>query len=794
MNNILSKGVNLMGYTAHIRDADKAEQSVISHLCETARLAEGYAEKTGLNNLARLGGLIHDAGKMTNGFNDYIHGIGNKKRGDIDHSYTGARIICEYARKINEPAAYETASLLAHIVISHHGLHDWLKEDGKDYLAERISKNEGYDEAYSEFDKEFGEEIKTLFPLCEEEYSKAREKLKKISRTKKDLAFYLGMFERLMESVLIDADRTDTADFMFDCHTEKEYDTKKLWEDIQKSLEEKLKGFSGNVDKISLQRQSISDRCARFAGHKAGVCRLIVPTGGGKTLSSLRYAVEYCKRFDMDRIFYIAPFMSILEQNSAVIKELCGEGNFLEHHSNILNEMDSEEEYEEYQLRTEKWDIPVIATTLVQFLNALFDGKSSAVRRMHRLCRSVIIIDEVQSVPTKCVNLFNMAINFLTHICGSTVVLCSATQPVFDDTEFPVIYDKERDITGDYLKDFEIFKRTKLVSEVTKEGYSYDDAAEFCYKKYLEHKSLLVVLNTKSSASEIFGIMKKINDNADEENKATMLHISTNMCPKHRKSIIEKAKSLIAEGKRVICVTTQLIEAGVDISFGCAVRSLAGLDNAAQAAGRCNRNGERDEICPVYILYVRDERLGRLKEIEMSQSNSRLLINSKKYDDLLMPEPMEMYFKKLYREAGKELDYNTPDGKDNLMNLLSLDINRWNIRQIKERTYTSQAFKTAGSIFNVIDNNTVGVIVPYDDEAKRMIKKIGSNISLSDFEEAMRKLQSYTVNVYDGMLKKLLNEGAVYQLENGAIVLSERFYDNELGVTLKGTPPEAIIF
>ncbi|MGN0688970.1 MAG: hypothetical protein ACI4KH_00960, partial [Oscillospiraceae bacterium] len=139
-------------------------------------------------------------------------------------------------------------------------------------------------------------------------------------------------------------------------------------------------------------------------------------------------------------------------------------------------------------------------------------------------------------------------------------------------------------------------------------------------------------------------------------------------------------------------------------------------------------------------------------------------------------------------------DYNTPDGKDNLMNLLSLDINRWNIRQIKERTYTSQAFKTAGSIFNVIDNNTVGVIVSYDDEAKRMIKKIGSNISLSDFEEAMRKLQSYTVNVYDGMLKKLLNEGAVYQLENGAIVLSERFYDNELGVTLKGTPPEAIIF
>lgn len=784
-----------MKYAAHIRKSDNAEQTVEAHLAETAVFAEKYAESIGMGNLARLAALIHDMGKFTSRFNDYIHGIGDHYRGEIDHSYAGAKFIFEYAAGRQDPLAYETAAFIARIVISHHGLHDWLDENGEDCLVKRIEKNEGYKEAFSALSEAFGDKIDQLFKAAAGEYASIRERIRKISKGSKDFAFYLGMLERLAESMLIDADRTNTADFMSDRSTEQVFDTKKLWEAAQGRMSEKLAGFSGRTDRISLRRADISDRCAAFSDHKAGVCRLIVPTGGGKTLSSLRYAVECCKEYGMERIFYIAPFMSILEQNSDVIRSICGDDFFLEHHSNVLQEIDSEEELAEYELRAEKWDKPVIAATMVQFLNALFLGKSTAVRRMHRLCNAVIIIDEVQSVPLKCVNMFNMAVNFLAKICGSTVVLCSATQPVFDSTEFPVLFDERKDITGSYGEDFEIFRRTELIPALTVSGYSFEEAAGFCYEKYLDHGSLLAVMNTKKAAAEVFNLIKSKNDSADEENKAFLLHLSTNMCPAHRKSIIAEAVRRLHSREKVICVTTQLIESGVDISFGCVVRSMAGMDNAAQAAGRCNRNGEADGISPVYIINVKDERLAGLQEIKTAQDASRLIINSGKFEDMLLPEAMEAYFRKYYHERADEMNFNVPGGKENLVDLLSLDTNRFAVKKIKPLKYSAQAFKTAGEIFEVIDSETVSIVVPYNSEAEELISRLDCDIR-SPYEAAqlMRKAQKYTVGVYDGFKKQLCEAGAVIQLKSGALGLKKEFYDKDIGITLNGSAPEAIIF
>lgn len=791
---IFIRKVIYMEYCAHIRETDNEEQSVREHLLNTAALAEKYADSIGMKSTGRLAGLSHDTGKLRTSFDDYIHGRGNYSRGEIDHSYAGAKYIYELAQKSGDMAYKNTAAFIARTIISHHGLQDWLKEDGNDYFSERITKDEGYEEASAAFTEVFGDEAEVLLKQATGEYSSVRSRIEAISKNSREFAFYLGMLERVMESVLIDADRTNTADFMSNSCTEMDYDTVQVWENMNEKMQEKLVGFSEKTDRISRQRADISERCAAFADHKADVCRLIVPTGGGKTLSSMRYAIECCREYGMERIFYIAPFMSILEQNSDVIRSLCGDEFFLEHHSNVIQDIDTEDELRKYELRAEKWDKPVIATTMVQFLNALFLGKTTAVRRMHRLCGAVIIIDEVQSVPLKCVNIFNLAVNFLAKICGSTVVLCSATQPVFDKTEYPIIFDDRMDIIGDHTEDFRIFKRTELISMVSPKGYTYEEAADLCYEKYLERGSLLLVVNTKAAASALFKLLKDRNDN-DAENKAYLLHLSTNMCPQHRRTVIDEARNRLASKEKVICVTTQLIEAGVDISFGCVVRSLAGMDNAAQAAGRCNRNDEFGEICPVYLINLRDENVGKLKEIKAAQDVSRCIIDSGKFSDLLSPDTMELYFEKYYLQAKNEMRYNVSDGNtpDDLIDLLSLDSTRYVIKKIRHLKYCAQAFKTAGRKFEVIDNNTSGIIVPYDDDANTLISMLCSEKNPKAFAEIARKAQKYAVNVYDNMRKKLLDVGAVTVYDNGIMVLHDGFYDSELGITVDGVPPEALI-
>ena len=319
----------------------------------------------------------------------------------------------------------------------------------------------------------------------------------------------MGMLERLIQSILIDADRTDTADFMSDCKTEKLFDTQALWKDMKIRMSSKLDSFADKNDKISLQRKSISDRCAEFAKHKVGICKMLVPTGGGKTLSSLRFAIDYCCNYNMEKIIYIAPFMSILEQNSDVIRAVAGNEIFLEHHSDIVAEIENENELSEYELRTEKWDSPVIATTMVQFLNTLFLGKSSSIRRMHRLSKAVIIIDEVQSIPLKCVKMFTLAMNFLSAICGCTIIFSSATQPDFSSTGYNVNFDELDSMTGDYTQDFEIFKRTDIVPQIDKYGYTYEDTAKFVYNKFLENGNILIVVNTKAAAHSLYELIKK---------------------------------------------------------------------------------------------------------------------------------------------------------------------------------------------------------------------------------------------------------------------------------------------
>ena len=769
----------MIEFTAHIRENDKAKQSVKEHSENTAALTSKFLKSTGLASVGKLTGLVHDFGKLRVIFDDYINGRNNISRGSIDHSFAGARYLFELS---GDNEKKKTAAIsMAHTIVSHHGIHDWIDENYDDYFYKRITNGEDYDEILSNIgDVLDGKDINKLFDSAVNEWFIAANKIN--TKNKTEFTFCLGMLERLIQSALIDADRTDTADFMSGRKTVITRDAN-LWENMDARMDKKLESFSGKTDTISLQRRSISDRCAAFSAHRVGACRLIVPTGGGKTLSSLRFAVKQCKEFGLERIFYIAPFMSILEQNSDVIKELAGEENFLEHHSNLAAEIEDENEYNEYELRAERWDTPVIATTMVQFLNTLFSARASSVRRMHCLCNSVIIIDEVQSVPLKCTRLFSLAMNFLTKICGSTVVLCSATQPTFD--RLGLALDHEQDMIADYQKDFEVFKRTELIPELKKYGYDFDAAAEFCEQRFEENGSLLLIVNTKKQAIEMYSRLK-----ARAEGKADIIHLSTNMCPAHRKECIEILKKML-DNSPVICVTTQLIEAGVDISFGCVVRALAGLDNAAQAAGRCNRNGEKGRICPVYLINFKEEKLGSLTDIKNAKDISANIIKNNS-DDLISADVQSCYFDWLFKKSSDMLDY--PVGKnETLLNLLSLNKNNWEIRKKTDRCL-SQAFKTAGQLFKVIDSNTENVLVPYNDEAEKMISELESELTPWESASLLRRAQKYTVSVYMGTKQALISEGAVELNKNGVLVLDKRFYSSEFGVTTEGADQEILIF
>ena len=357
-----------------------------------------------------------------------------------------------------------------------------------------------------------------------------------------------------------------------------------------------------------------------------------------------------------------------------------------------------------------------------------------------------------------------------------------------DDVRFPMLMDEKESMTGDFTADFELFRRTEIIPEIDEYGYSYEEAADFCIEKFKSSGDLLVIVNTKSSALKMYELIKeKCGDDAE------VVHLSTNMCPQHRRDKIEAIRGLLNEKKHVICVTTQLIEAGVDISFRCVVRSLAGLDSAVQAAGRCNRHGENKDICPVYLIKLKEEKLGNLKEISTAQDITQRIIDNKKNEDISLPDVVSDYFRELYDSEKNDLSYSVPEN-ETLVNYLSLNTNRYEMLPDPKTCsqFESQAFKTAGKLFKVIDENTRDVIVPYNKEAEEIVSRLENdheNISL-----LLRKAQKYTVSIYIGTERKLYENNALRDISCGAVILDRTHYNDEVGIDIEGAEKELLIF
>lgn len=771
-----------MTYFAHKTESGKT-QTVKEHCTNVAEMAKSFAESVSLSHTAYLAGLYHDVGKCSNAFQSYLDqnedinatNLTRFKRGDIDHSYAGGKYLYEHCTT-GDPVSVITAELLAIVIGSHHGTRDLLKLDGEDVFSKRLLKDSYYVEIEKACEEEFLQEneLKKEFSLVCAEIDQTFKTIQ--SQFKTNRHSYYGMVTRLLLSMVIDADRTDTMLFSQEKSISKPANSKMIWIQIQEKLNDRLTQFPKTND-MAQWRSDISDQCYAFAEHSPGLYQLIVPTGGGKTLASLRYALEHAIRYQKDRIFYIAPFNSILEQNCSVLRDIIqDDALILEHHCNV------EDSDEAYELLAQTWDCPLIATTMVQFLNTLFSHKTTAIRRMHRLSNAIIIIDEIQSLPIKCIGLFNLAMNFLTKICGSTVILCSATQPILDQIKIaPIDFSQPKSMLKHVDNDFIKFKRTEI-RDMTNPPYSYEEAAKLIEEKGKENNNALVIVNTKKSAKALYDILKKTQIKGCGA-LCKLKHLSTNMCPAHRKEVLDEIKVSLQKNEPVICIATQLIEAGVDISFRCVIRSLAGLDSIAQAAGRCNRNGD-EEIRNVYVLRLKDESLKKLPEIvEAQYATGEVFRMLTKGEDLISPKAINSFYEKYYYTQEDQMSYIIPKEKTTILDVLShnnkaREAHKLNFDENPQHFF-NQGFKTAGESFHVIDDNNTGIIVPFNDEAKEIILELstygGTNM--------LKSAQKYTVAVLPYFLEELKKLDAIYMPGNcGVWVLREEYYEKDIGI------------
>lgn len=804
-------------YIAHIRERDRRAQSLSQHLLDTASLSEQFASKIGLGKQGRIVGLLHDLGKASNEFLRYIksaNGMINSdeddyldpttNKGKIDHSSAGAQLIYEFFKsKSNDDLLL--SQLLSLVIASHHsGLIDCLDPSGNDIFTRRMNKldekthlRECKVNISGENDLEVWRILSDI--TVSESLNQKVNSLRKENDSRETYLFKIGLLTRFLFSCLIDADRINTADFEFPEQSArrnlKGFDN---WNELIEKLNSHLRSLENSSlekteaeKKIDVIRREISDCCFRFSAKPKGLYKLSVPTGGGKTLSSLRFALKHAQIHRMDRIVYVIPYTSIIDQNAGKAIDILENkdengvnlGNIvLEHHSNLT----PEEETSRQKLLAENWDAPIVFTTMVKFLDTIYGHGTRDARRMHNLANTVIIFDEVQTLPIKCVQIFNMAVQFLVDDCGSTVVLCTATQPLLDKIE-PIQralkIDPEHEMIPDSEQLFSKLKRVVPFDKRKNGGWQEEETAALVKDELELSGSVLVVVNTKKGALELFQQLKdRIN--------GVVYHLSTNMCPEHRMSVLKDIKSRLENKNRVVCVSTQLIEAGIDIDFGSVIRYLAGLDSLAQAAGRCNRNGSRASLGRFFVINPKDEYLGNLKSISIGRDIAQRVLDE--FDgDIIGPKAIETYYRYFFYDRKDEMPYkirrsSVMNKEDNLFNLLST--NSISLQEYQRINNSSpniklrQSFMTASNAFNVIDSSVHGVIVPYG-LGTGIIEKLCGSPSVETEYTLLRAAQRYSIDLFDNEFQSLTRRGVIHEIQDGAGIfyIEKSYYDSDHG-------------
>ena len=817
---------------AHWRSSDNQEQLLEAHLDGVSRLSRTFAAKIGLQDAGELIGALHDLGKYSKQFQDYLRSAvglldadaddyvdAKGLKGKVDHSTAGAQYIwTKLAGK--GPQEKIAAQLLALCVASHHsGLIDCIGGDASNFgqavFPRRMSKAQDkthLDEVLRIADKKLIARCDEL--LCNPSMSAAfLSLLERIDQHNASASVNVthqqfGLAVRLLFSCLIDADRIDSADF-------EHKRTRRFrplgdyvpWPTLLARLETHLQAFKPRHPIDDLRNQ-ISAQCLAAAGRIGGVYTLTVPTGGGKTLASLRFALHHAQQRQLDRVIYVIPFTSIIDQNARDVRAILEPEDalqdkgkvVLEHHASLTPEQQTWRE----KLLTENWDAPVVYTTMVQFLESLFGSGTRGARRMHQLANAVLVFDEIQTLPIKCVHLFNNAINFLVEQCNSTVLLCTATQPLLHEVakdKGAIRLKPGHELMLDVPQLFDALKRVEVRDGRKAGGWTYDEMAALAMNELARAGSCLVIVNTKDAAKQVF---QRCSHGLNAE---TVFHLSTDMCPAHRMAVLGRKQvsdsstviGRLTLGLPVLCVSTQLIEAGVDVDFGVVIRSLAGLDSIAQAAGRCNRNG-RSETGIVHVVDPVDERVERLIDIEIGREVTRRILddfkgNPTRYShSLVSPQALQDYYNYFFFKRADVMAYPVGEKQvgrdDSLLNLLGTNDQATSEygKQHKQMPaiFLRQAFMTAANIFETIDAPTQCVVVPYGEEGTTLIADLHAAFKLDADVGLLRRAQQYTVNVFPHVLKKLQVARALHVVEEGKVrilCLSSRYYSPQFGLT-----------
>lgn len=744
--------------------------------------------------------------------------MSNGLKGKIDHSTAGAQWINASLKNYGPLGQGELCGqILAQCLASHHGgLRDCLSVDGDNIFSARMAKV-GEKTHLGECLQKVGPSVlKEAESLAGE--SVLRELLVPINTimrqdcNHKINEFQLGCLTKFLFSCLVDADRIDSADHAHHYQSnERTHNQKPDWDKAIGCLENHLCMLKSRSP-IDIIRHDVSERCLSRAFDPQGIYTLSVPTGGGKTLSSLRYALHHAKNHKLDRVIYIIPFTTIIDQNAKEVREILESDSseqgkwVLEHHSSL----EPEKETWQTKLFSENWDRPVVFTTMVQFLDAWFGSGTRGARHIHPMARSVLIFDEIQTIPIKCVHLFCNTLNFMTKFMHTTAVLCTATQPLLDRLPDD-IKDKGQlqlssnaELMGNRNQVGHLFtnlERVKVTDKCRPAGWSLDELADFITEKFYTHGSCLVIVNTKQWAQDLHracldrGVAQK-----------QLFHLSTNQCPAHRKALLGDKETpgtlhyLLDKKEPVLCLSTQLIEAGVNISFGCVVRFLAGLDSIAQAAGRCNRHGElRDKKDnslkgDAYIVNPDRESTGMLVDIEVGKEKTQRVLYEFSSESILSPQCITQYFE--YYFFGRRVDMSYPLKLKNGVNRTILDMlsdnsannyakknDRRRAEDHKPYPLLMQSFQSAAQEFNVIDAPTQGIIVPYGKGAELIGNLCALAPKSRDFFVELRNAQQYCVNVFPNIFQKLGKQSAIHDIQHtGIMCLNECFYSKEFGL------------
>jgi CRISPR-associated endonuclease/helicase Cas3 len=740
-----------MTFYAHTNELDKAKwQSIYDHLTNTAELALKSGGDSGLERFAYIAAMLHDIGKYSQAFQRKLDGAHIR----VDHSTAGAKEVIQlFTENQNQKLM---AKILAFCIAGHHGgLPDHgsridLETDGT--LSARIEKRKIED--YSSYTQEI-DRSKLVLP-----------ETVPIKPNRKNIGFSLAFFTRMVYSCVVDADFLETETFM-----NKVVKPRGGYEGIE-SLCEKLNLF---LDKFQNPEQPINQKrtdtlnaCVQKAAEGQGFYTLTVPTGGGKTHTSLAFALNHAVAHDLKRIIYVIPFTSIIEQNAAVFKECLGSENVLEHHSNFdweqkrktIETADDDDRTNsaigKLKLAAENWDIPIVVTTNVQFFESLFANRSSQCRKLHNIAKSVIIFDEAQMLPREYLKPCMNAVYELVTNYGATVIFCTATQPSL--SKFLPEDVKLEELSPDPKGLFDFYKRV----EVKNIGKLADDEL---VQRMNEQKQALCIVNTRKHAKGLFEGLA--NDGR--------FHLSTLMCPVHRKATIAAIRQRLKGGQPCRVVSTQIMEAGIDIDFSVGYRAIAGLDSIIQAAGRVNREGKAQSG----YLYVFEPDSQFIKKvpafIQQGADVARKIL--REYPDPVCTEAILAYYEQLYSLHG-----NKAYDSHGILDLFE-----------KDPANVNFDFKTAAENFRLIEDNTKPVIIRYDEQADALLKQV----SYSEFPASFqRKLQIYTTNIYEREFKVLERKGAIDIYADTYTVLNDmQYYNAETGLVIpEDEGGEAIFF